>query len=308
MHRNQDFRHLGFRRVIHACIRSGESHRPTKRIAQSAKALFARCGFFNQELYDLRVSAVRPTDTFVASYPKSGNTWLRFIIANLMTEDVEVTFRNIDRFVPEPDFATYSLDDVRGSRIIKSHWPYFPVFPRFIYVVRDPRDVVVSHYHFSVKHAWFRGPIEEFVGSRQRFGDWGTHVRGALNELLHRPSDVLMLRYEDMLDDPHRAVEKVASFLHLQPSPETVERVVGLTTFKTLKKNERLHGGMFSAADGGFFRSGRTGQWQTEVPDSVVRALEEKYGELMKRCGYPVGCAKCEARVPEAVRLPADVQ
>ncbi len=296
------------RRTIHACLRWGESHRPTRRITRSAKTWLSCCGLFDRQLYRLRISSVRPTDTFVASYPKSGNTWLRFIIANLMTDDVEVTFRNIHDFVPEPEYAAYSLDAVRGSRMIKTHWPYFSVFPRFIYVVRDPRDVVVSHYFFSVKHRWFRGTMEQFVSARQRFGDWGTHVRGALDEQARRPSDVLLLRYEDMLDDPHGAVERVASFLDFRASRKRVERVVDLTSFATLKRNERLHGGMYSASDEGFFRSGRTGQWSTEVPESAVCELEEKYGELMRRLRYPIGHTRAETRLSEIAPAQPDVQ
>ena len=45
--------------------------------------------------------AVYPDDTFVVSYPRSGNTWTRFLIANLMHPEKEVSFKNIESLIPD---------------------------------------------------------------------------------------------------------------------------------------------------------------------------------------------------------------
>jgi len=44
---------------------------------------------------------VFPDDTFLVSYPRSGNTWTRFLIANLLFQDQEVSFMNIDYLIPD---------------------------------------------------------------------------------------------------------------------------------------------------------------------------------------------------------------
>ena len=44
---------------------------------------------------------IRPDDVFIVSYPKSGNTWVRFILANLLAPGERITFRNIDNYVAD---------------------------------------------------------------------------------------------------------------------------------------------------------------------------------------------------------------
>src|ERR1700685_1517671 len=94
--------------------------------------------------------AVYPDDTFLVSFPRSGNTWIRFLIANLLNPGIEVSFTNIERLIP--DTASKSSRTMKREarpRIIKSH-EYFDVrYPKVIYIVRDPRDVALSYYDFS---------------------------------------------------------------------------------------------------------------------------------------------------------------
>ena len=84
---------------------------------------------------------VRPDDTFIASFPRSGNTWVRFLIAGLRHPGQEISFRNIERYVPDIHKSRSSLQAMPPPRFIKSHTPCFEAFPRFLYVVRDGRDL-----------------------------------------------------------------------------------------------------------------------------------------------------------------------
>src|SRR5947208_15984533 len=75
--------------------------------------------------------AVYPDDTFIVSYPRSGNTWTRFLIANLAFPAENVTFTNIERLVPDTSSqSNRALKRTPRPRIIKSH-PYFdPRYPK----------------------------------------------------------------------------------------------------------------------------------------------------------------------------------
>src|ERR1700730_13661355 len=102
---------------------------------------------------------VFPDDTFIVSYPKSGNTWTRFLIGNLMYPDA-VDFSNINRLVADPeDLSKRDLKGLRRPRILKTHQPFDPRYKKVICIVRDPRDVVLSEYHFDIKR---RAIDEEF--------------------------------------------------------------------------------------------------------------------------------------------------
>src|SRR5881397_1861057 len=87
---------------------------------------------------------VFPDDVFIVSYPRSGNTWTRFLVGNLVYQDEPVTFANIESRIPEiylfPDRVLRSLP---RPRMLKSHECFDPRYQRVIYIVRDPRDVVV---------------------------------------------------------------------------------------------------------------------------------------------------------------------
>src|SRR5437016_1515062 len=127
---------------------------------------------------------ILPDDVFLVSFPKSGNTWTRFLLANLVYPEQPATFANIHRLIPDPSATSKKdFDRLRRPRIIKSHECFDPRYPRVIYIVRDPRDVAVSqyHYHRKLKKIDDEYAIEKFVtrflaGETCPHGSWGQNV------------------------------------------------------------------------------------------------------------------------------------
>ena len=106
-------------------------------------------------------------------------------------------------------------------RIIKSHECFDPRYPRVIYIVRDPRDVVVSqyHYHRKIRKIEDDSPIEKFVtrflaGETCPHGSWGQNIATWLYTSEGDPR-FLLLRYEDLVADTARELAKVVDFLTL---------------------------------------------------------------------------------------------
>ncbi|HLI30949.1 MAG TPA: sulfotransferase domain-containing protein [Terriglobia bacterium] len=134
-------------------------HRVLKRIAQSARVLL------NREAPGRKLR-VYPDDVFLVSYPKSGNTWLRFLAGNLVNPTCPVTFANIECRVPSIYLNPESkLRSLPRPRILKSHECFVPQYSRVIYVVRDPRDICLSYYHYLIKYRELpdKYPMEDFV-------------------------------------------------------------------------------------------------------------------------------------------------
>jgi len=123
-----------------------------------------------------------PDDIFLTSYPRSGNTWIRFLVGNLMHTEEPVTFLNVERLVPDMyKHSDRTLRNLPRPRHLKSHDCFDPRYRKVIYIVRDPRDVAVSNFHWEMKQRSMGDnyPIEEFVPRwmepifRPRLGNWG---------------------------------------------------------------------------------------------------------------------------------------
>src|SRR5437588_13041373 len=83
---------------------------------------------------------VLPTDVFLVSYPRSGNTWLRFLLANALRPAQVATFADVGAVVPDIyDGPDRDLLRRPAPRVLKSHEPFDERYRRVLYLVRHPR-------------------------------------------------------------------------------------------------------------------------------------------------------------------------
>ena len=240
-------------------------------------------------------------DTFIVSFPKSGNTWTRFLIANLLHPSEPATFSNIDRLVPESEGLTKNrMARLPRPRIMKSHQYFDPRFRKVIYIVRDPRDVVVSQFHFFRKRRRIEDDysIEEFVrrfvaGETCDYDSWGANVASWLVTRQNSPG-FLLLRYEDILARTEEELTRVASFLGLTATPELVAQAVDRSSADRMRKLERDGATATvtkdSRQDVPFVRSAQAGGWKAMLPEAAVAQMEKAWGDLMVYLGYELSC------------------
>lgn len=248
---------------------------------------------------------VYPDDTFIVSYPKSGNTWTRFLIGNLIYYPTGVDFSNINRLVPDPgDLSKRYLKSLPRPRIIKSHQPFDPRYKRVICVVRDPRDVLLSEYYFDVKRMAIEEgfPIERFV---ERFvagevnheaGSWGENVGSWMgarrnSKRFREGENFLLLRYEDIGADPGRELSRTAAFLGIKPSEDQLRMAVVRSSADEMRKLEKAQAHLWSSTmatrkDKPFVRAAKSGGWRDELPANCVAEIESAWGDLMRDLGY----------------------
>jgi hypothetical protein len=248
---------------------------------------------------------VFPDDIFLVSYPRSGNTWARFLLGNLIDQDNPVTFSNIESRIPEIYFnRDRVLQQLPRPRMLKSHECFQPHYPRVIYIVRDPRDVVVSFYHHNVKARNIPDdyPMASFVPRfiagefDRRFGSWRDNVMSWAAVREGNPG-FLMLRYEDLKRDTASALANVVAFLNrcslrkIDSNLEALQRTIELSSPEKMRALEKEEAGRWvltkgTRSDKPFVRSATSGGWKSQLAPESVEALESAWGGLMLSLGY----------------------
>jgi hypothetical protein len=243
--------------------------------------------------------SVFPDDVFIVSYPRSGNTWTRFLVGNLVYQNEPVTFANVESRIPEIYF--YPDRKLRGfarPRILKSHEYFDPRYNKVLYIVRDPRDVAVSMYHYSIKRKNIPDgfEMEEFVPRfmagefLEDWGIWDEHV-SSWYATRQGKNGFLLLRYEDMLSDPAAALTKVAAFMNLDVGDGVLARAVQLSSSEQMRELEKRQSSLWTLTkdtrpDIAFVRKARSGTWESELPPAAVQRIERAWAPLMRTLGY----------------------
>ena len=177
-----------------------------------------------------------------------------------------------------------------------------------IYVVRDPRDVVLSYAHH------FNSSIEKSIikiSSTKSAVDWEDNQKIFLNK--KKPLTILsswgfnceswidnpfkcpflLIKYEDMISNKLKTIEKIVNFFQENYSFEfnnldkKIDNIIKSTDFDLLKKNE-VEFGFPEAVGKKFFRKGTSNQWENILTKDQVLSIEKKFYPLMKKIGYKI--------------------
>ena len=217
----------------------------------------------------------RPSDIFIASYPRSGQTWMQFILY-LMTSDQSLDFRHISEVSPwwERSFAHgikggKDFDSLPSPRIFKSHLPKFwlPQNVRFICIERDGYDVLRSYYHLYKSHLNFQGEFDEFfelfLQGKLQYRSWFKFTH-AWRKYKNDPN-VLYLHYEELIRDFPSVISKLERFLSIQLTTKHKDNLTAMSSFQFMKTIEEKFDPIYEFAtskkslSGQFIRKGRSG-------------------------------------------------
>jgi len=219
---------------------------------------------------------------WLASYPRSGNTFLRVVLGSVFGLDTFTLYDErpeVDPAQPEvPPLPVAGTEPTVGIpfdvarfagraalHVVKTHG--LPTDGRpAIYVVRDGREATASYFHYHRDVLQKPVALRDVIRGRVGFGSWGRHV--AQWHPQRRPN-TLLLRFEELTANPIAQVERIGAFLGVPPVGRRVP------TFEELHRTAP-----------NFFRSGRTDSWKKLLSDEDHSLFWDLHGSQMRAFGY----------------------
>jgi hypothetical protein len=219
---------------------------------------------------------------WLASFPRSGNTYFRNILFHVYGKDSVV-------FKPKSKKPPVKSSDY----FVKTHMLPYQVIPvstkiPAIYIVRDGRDSLVSMAHqmstISRPGTDYHENLLDVLNPKEKehFGGWGKNVE----EWLKRANYII--RFEDLISKPKEVFLEIEKYFNLSGGnwdnlPTFEQQQEGEVRYAPKKKLENAKGTKTSRL---FFRKGKVGNWKTEMPENIKNMFWEKYGETMQKLGY----------------------
>jgi hypothetical protein len=252
-------------------------------------------------------------DVFFASFERSGNTWLRFVLMEILTKD-NAGFLNVNQILPELGTHIAMKPALpNGGRLIKTHYQYRSVYKRAIYLIRDLRDVMLSNWARDKEMGFSKyfdqgrgmdGYVENFLkGKVTRFGSWQSHLNSWLDCPLAKNGSLLVVRYEDLRKDTETGLLEMLDFLGIQGDGDLIRRAIENNSLRNMREKEEkaknsgatlgkgtlLRKHRVDKEDARFVRSGSVGGWREKLSDAQIEMVTKYAGEALLRAGYPAG-------------------
>lgn len=237
--------------------------------------------------YDIK-SNFREEDVFIVGYPKSGNTWMQNLIAGLI-------FGIDTRYLP--DRLTQELvPPVKNRRVFKrfidfncfkSHELPQKEYRKVILLIRDGRDVMESYKSMNDKMGK-QFSLEQMIKEGKGLYPCRWHEFYDQWEENKYGSEILLVKYEDLLNNCEAELKKIANFLNLDRDEETISKVVSGNAFQEMRSKRAKFGydGKSLSKQQEFFRKGEKGSFKKNVDAGLIEYFNQEAGTTLKRYNY----------------------
>ncbi len=230
-------------------------------------------------------------DIYIVEFPKSGITWLSFLIGNinlmLSKMDIKITFYNVHQIIID-------IHQLRGSKIksavtpfppfrfIKSHDEYNPNYLFVIYLLRNPFDVMLSYFK-HMKWLGYNGSFNSFIRDKNLGVDaWKKHVESWM-ENQDFAQRFMFLRYEDLKYDTLKVLKRVYNNLGITVNDDIYLKAIEYSSFESMKYSEEYYRETNPRYKMIFIREGKIGG---EMRDESHNFIREKTINILKKF-YP---------------------
>lgn len=206
----------------------------------------------NKELNSLEFGENK-NEIFLVSYPKSGNTWVRILLANILNNNSTniINLKNVGNYLPdshvekqrnyimnlESDFNQLKV------KVVKSHdrFSRFYKNKKVIYVTRNLKNVLPSYYYYLSSRRKVEVNINDIYSGKisHSFGSWFQHLK---NWIKKRNKNILFISYEDLKSNTNKELIKICNFIGIEFDVEKINHAVEYSSFSNMKKLEETFG------------------------------------------------------------------
>jgi hypothetical protein len=232
-------------------------------------------------------------DCFIASYPRSGSTWLRFLLAEVLTGRGS-QFGIVNEVIPDVGHhhKTKPILPSRGN-LIKTHEPYRREYQKAVYLVRDVRDVLLSEHAFQQALGLFGEDLDSYLvaflqGKVNAYGSWQNHVRSWLDSPLTATENLLLVKFDDLRLNPDDTLSRILEFLGADVDANMIRNVVLNNSLEQMRGKEK-QSPQRASRRGRFVRNGTVGGWHERLTRDRLTLIQEYAGRELERLGYPSG-------------------
>ena len=233
----------------------------------------------------------RDVDRFLVTYPKSGTTWTQQIIrlimnSGVLTTDDQLFFRRF--FIEQigsqliPNLESDTCTGVGGIQCIKTHLPspLLPYNPRakYLWVLRNPKDVCVSYYHYRKHIQSFDDHFDTWISGEMEGGDYFEYVRRYWDRSADNvDKNFTVLLYEQMHRNIRESVLKVADFLG--PEYRSALLANGETILDLVVRNSQLDNMKSFHTSNHYMRKGIVGDWRSRLSRAQSHLIDQRVRE-----------------------------
>lgn len=260
---------------------------------------------------------LKPEDIFQASYPRSGSTWLRFMLFEILCGE-QAGFRKIEDRLPEIQWQRGKTGIFpSGGRFIKTHEQYRTDYKRAVFLVRDMRDVLLSCYARGLQDGIVdlvsKGDLDSFLmsflkGKALQMGSWHEHTRTWLESPIAKNGNLLLVKYEELRKNPEPMLAQILDFVGVKPNMQVIHKAIEDNSLQQMraKEDRAKKEGEFSillgphkntGEEGRFVRKGSVGGWRSKLTGAQLKLIDDYAGEMLLRLGYELGATQ-EATAP----------
>lgn len=266
---------------------------------------------------------------WISSYPKSGNTWVRSFLSYYFSNESNFSFKHLSAIKKFPRKEIFEELDINYKNFnqIPANWIKMQksinlsekmIFLKthnamakvndftftdskntkgFIYLVRDPRDVLLSyasHLNKDIEDTFSIMTSDRSyemldVNSNIKMsllGSWASNYKSWKNCSV---ANGLVIKYEDLVNDTEKNFRFILNYLSklndFKLDEDRLKKSINCTNFENLK-NLELKEGFEESGSNFFFRKGKVGDWKNNLNPKIINKIEKIFKDEMLELGY----------------------